>query len=140
VPRHLTLGYHRRHWGGTNERLRFVGGLLRNTRDVLNLVHELRQKGAVPNVLEPKFATTDLAGPILVTVLGRRRSRRNPATVERIHRDAPPIERAFEMNSRPLSTLMVCGAPRVGGTLVTASTTCSPLIPWSTSIAKASRV
>ena len=70
MPRHLTLGYHRRHWGGTNERLRFVGGLLRNTRDVLNLVHELRQKGAVLNVLEPKFATTDVAGPILVTVLG----------------------------------------------------------------------
>ena len=42
----------------------------RNTRDVLNLVHELRQKGAVLNVLEPKFATTDVAGPILVTVLG----------------------------------------------------------------------
>src|SRR5215207_8185863 len=38
----------------------------RNTRDVLNLVHELRQKGAVPNVLEPKFSTTDVAGPILV--------------------------------------------------------------------------
>ena len=43
---------------------------MRNTRDVLNLVHELRQKGAVLNVLEPKFATTDVAGPILVTVLG----------------------------------------------------------------------
>jgi DNA invertase Pin-like site-specific DNA recombinase len=42
----------------------------RNTRDVLNLVHDLRQKGAVLSVLEPKFATTDVAGPILVTVLG----------------------------------------------------------------------
>jgi len=42
----------------------------RNTRDVLNLVHELRQKGAILSVLEPKFATTDVAGPILVTVLG----------------------------------------------------------------------
>src|SRR5215204_1428810 len=42
----------------------------RNTRDVLNLVHDLRQRGAVLIVLEPKFATTDVAGPILVTVLG----------------------------------------------------------------------
>jgi len=42
----------------------------RNTRDVLNLVYELREKGAVLSVLEPKFATTDVAGPILVTVLG----------------------------------------------------------------------
>jgi hypothetical protein len=29
---------------------------------------------------------------------------------------------AFEMNSGPLSTLMVCGAPRVDAILVTAST------------------
>jgi DNA invertase Pin-like site-specific DNA recombinase len=36
----------------------------------LNLVHELWQKGAVLNVLEPKVGTTDVAGPILVTVLG----------------------------------------------------------------------
>ena len=42
----------------------------RNTRDVLNLVHELRQKGAILSVLEPRFSTTDVAGPILVTVLG----------------------------------------------------------------------
>ena len=42
----------------------------RNTRDVLNLVHELQTKRAVLNVLEPRFATTDVAGPILVTVLG----------------------------------------------------------------------
>ena len=41
-----------------------------NTRDVLNLVHDLRQRGAVLRVLESKFATTDVAGPILVTVLG----------------------------------------------------------------------
>src|SRR5215204_612847 len=31
----------------------------RNTRDVLNLAHELRQKGR--SRLEPKFATTDVA-------------------------------------------------------------------------------
>jgi DNA invertase Pin-like site-specific DNA recombinase len=48
----------------------------RNTRDVLNLVHEVRQKGAVLSVLEPKFATTDVAGPILVTVLGMGRRTR----------------------------------------------------------------
>jgi DNA invertase Pin-like site-specific DNA recombinase len=42
----------------------------RNTRDVLNLVHDLRQRGAILSVLEPKLATTDFAGPILVTVLG----------------------------------------------------------------------
>ena len=42
----------------------------RSTRDVLNLVHDLEQKGAFLTVLEPAFSTRDAAGPILVTVLG----------------------------------------------------------------------
>lgn len=41
----------------------------RNTRDVLNLVHELEAKGAALTVLEPAFSTRDAAGSILVTVL-----------------------------------------------------------------------
>src|SRR5215217_6858763 len=42
----------------------------RSTRDVLNLVHELKAKGAALTVLEPTFSTKDATGSILVTVLG----------------------------------------------------------------------
>jgi DNA invertase Pin-like site-specific DNA recombinase len=42
----------------------------RSTRDVLNLVHELDQKGAGLRVLEPEFCTSTDTGRILVTVLG----------------------------------------------------------------------
>jgi DNA invertase Pin-like site-specific DNA recombinase len=42
----------------------------RSTRDVLNLVHELEQKGAGLRVLEPEFCTSSDTGRILVTVLG----------------------------------------------------------------------
>src|SRR6266853_265779 len=42
----------------------------RSTRDVLNLVHELEQKGAGLRVLEPEFCTPTDTGRILVTVLG----------------------------------------------------------------------
>lgn len=42
----------------------------RNTRDVLNLVHELESKGASLRVLEPEFSTAHDTGRLLVTVLG----------------------------------------------------------------------
>jgi DNA invertase Pin-like site-specific DNA recombinase len=42
----------------------------RSTRDVLNLAHELEQKGAGLRVLEPEFCTSTDTGRILVTVLG----------------------------------------------------------------------
>jgi DNA invertase Pin-like site-specific DNA recombinase len=42
----------------------------RSTRDVLNLVHELEEKGAGLRVLEPEFSTLTDTGRILVTVLG----------------------------------------------------------------------
>src|SRR3954453_11707490 len=42
----------------------------RSTRDVLNLVHELEEKGAGLRVLEPEFSTMTDTGRILVTVLG----------------------------------------------------------------------
>jgi DNA invertase Pin-like site-specific DNA recombinase len=42
----------------------------RSTRDVLNLVHELEQKGAGLRVLEPEFCTSTDTGRIPVTVLG----------------------------------------------------------------------
>ena len=44
--------------------------LRRSTRDVLNLVHDLKAKGAVLTVLEPAFSTKDATGSILVIVLG----------------------------------------------------------------------
>lgn len=47
---------------------------------------------------------------------------------------------AFEMNSGPSSTRMVLGAPRTDAIRATAATTCSPFMPWSTSIASAPRV
>jgi hypothetical protein len=79
------------------------------------------------------------------------------ATIERFHkgivgrltraaevqRDAVLVRQrssAFETNLGPLSTRITFGAPRSAAIRIIASTTCSPLMPWSTSIASASRV
>jgi DNA invertase Pin-like site-specific DNA recombinase len=42
----------------------------RSTRDVLNLVHELDQKGAALRVLEPDISTAGPMGKVMMTVLG----------------------------------------------------------------------
>ena len=42
----------------------------RNTRDVLNLVHEIDQKGASLQVLEPAIDTAGAMGKMVLTVLG----------------------------------------------------------------------
>jgi DNA invertase Pin-like site-specific DNA recombinase len=42
----------------------------RSTRDVLNLVHELEQKGAHLKVLEPAISTDGPMGKMVLTVLG----------------------------------------------------------------------
>ncbi|MCK0104389.1 recombinase family protein [Pseudohalocynthiibacter sp. F2068] len=42
----------------------------RSTRDVLNLVHELDQKGASLRVLEPEIDTSGPMGKMILTVLG----------------------------------------------------------------------
>ncbi len=42
----------------------------RSTRDVLNLVHELDQKGASLRVLEPEIDTSGPMGKVILTVLG----------------------------------------------------------------------
>jgi DNA invertase Pin-like site-specific DNA recombinase len=42
----------------------------RSTRDVLNLVHELDQKGAALRVLEPQVDTSGPLGKMVLTVLG----------------------------------------------------------------------
>lgn len=42
----------------------------RSTRDVLNLVHELEQKGASLHVLEPDISTAGPMGKVMLTVLG----------------------------------------------------------------------
>ncbi len=42
----------------------------RNTRDVLNIAHELEQKGAHLRVLEPPVSTEGPMGKIVLTVLG----------------------------------------------------------------------
>jgi DNA invertase Pin-like site-specific DNA recombinase len=42
----------------------------RSTRDVLNLVHELEQKGAALRVLEPVISTDGPMGKMVLTVLG----------------------------------------------------------------------
>jgi hypothetical protein len=58
--------------------IRPVGGLIvgkldrlgGNTRDVLNLVHELEEKGASLRVLEPAIDTGGPMGHVVLTVLG----------------------------------------------------------------------
>jgi DNA invertase Pin-like site-specific DNA recombinase len=42
----------------------------RSTRDVLNIVHELEQKGAHLRVLEPEITTSGPMGKMVLTVLG----------------------------------------------------------------------
>jgi DNA invertase Pin-like site-specific DNA recombinase len=42
----------------------------RSTRDILNLVHELGQKGASIRVLEPDISTGGVMGRMVLTVLG----------------------------------------------------------------------
>jgi DNA invertase Pin-like site-specific DNA recombinase len=42
----------------------------RSTRDVLNLVHELEEKGAHLRVLEPAISTEGPMGKVMLTVLG----------------------------------------------------------------------
>ena len=42
----------------------------RSTRDVLNLVHELNQKGASLRVLEPEVTTAASMGRMVITILG----------------------------------------------------------------------
>jgi DNA invertase Pin-like site-specific DNA recombinase len=42
----------------------------RSTRDVLNLVHELDQKGATLRILEPTISTDGPMGKMVLTVLG----------------------------------------------------------------------
>jgi len=42
----------------------------RSTRDVLNLVHELNEKGASLRVLEPEVTTAGSMGRMVVTILG----------------------------------------------------------------------
>jgi DNA invertase Pin-like site-specific DNA recombinase len=42
----------------------------RSTRDVLNLVHELEQRGADIKVLEPEITTKGAMGKMVLTVLG----------------------------------------------------------------------
>lgn len=42
----------------------------RSTRDVLNLVHELDEKGASLRVLEPEISTSGQMGRMVVTILG----------------------------------------------------------------------
>lgn len=42
----------------------------RSTRDVLNLVHELEEKGASLKVLEPEIDTSGPMGKMILTVLG----------------------------------------------------------------------
>ncbi len=47
-----------------------IDRLGRSTRDVLNLVHELEQKGASLEVLEPAINTAGPMGKMVLTVLG----------------------------------------------------------------------
>lgn len=42
----------------------------RSTRDVLNLVHELDEKGASLRILEPEVTTTGSMGRMVITILG----------------------------------------------------------------------
>ena len=63
-----------------------------------------------------------------------------PAEVERDAVLVGQRSSALETNSGPLSTLIALGAPRISANRLITVTTCSPRMPWSTSMASASRV
>ena len=74
----------------------------RSTRDVLNLVHELEQKGACLRVLEPEVNTAGPMGKMVLTVLGmvaemelgfikeRQRAGIEKAKAEGVYKGRPP--------------------------------------------------
>jgi DNA invertase Pin-like site-specific DNA recombinase len=74
----------------------------RSTRDVLNLVHELEQKGASLKVLEPEIDTAGPMGRMVLTVLGmvaemelgfirdRQRAGIDAAKVKGVYKGRPP--------------------------------------------------
>jgi len=81
----------------------------RSTRDVLNLVHELEQKGAGLRVLEPEFCTSTDTGRILVTVLGMVAEMERRFILERQRAASmPPKERASTKGESPRCLSRLC--------------------------------
>jgi DNA invertase Pin-like site-specific DNA recombinase len=85
----------------------------RSTRDVLNLVHELEQKGASLKVLEPEIDTAGPMGRMVLTVLGmvaemelgfirdRQRAGIDVAKAKGVYKGRPPtFDRARIINLR----------------------------------------
>src|SRR3546814_12256918 len=77
----------------------------RSTRDVLNLVHELDQKGASLRVLEPEVTTAGSMGRMVITILGMVAEMeltfikdRQRAGIEAVH--AAGVERQSEVEGR----------------------------------------
>jgi DNA invertase Pin-like site-specific DNA recombinase len=62
----------------------------RSTRDVLNLVHELEQKGATLRVLEPAIDTGGPMGKMVLTVLGMVAEMELAAKAKGVYKGRPP--------------------------------------------------
>ena len=63
----------------------------RNTRDVLNLVHEIDQKGASLQVLEPAIDTAGAMGKMVLTVLGMVSEMELSFIKQRLHSSAQQV-------------------------------------------------
>ena len=66
----------------------------RDTRDVLNLIHEVEQRGAFVTVLDPHVSTRGEMGHVVLTVLGMVAHRVPPRSL------VPPISTVSSI-SRP---------------------------------------
>ncbi|MEO5324271.1 recombinase family protein [Mesorhizobium sp. CC13] len=99
----------------------------RSTRDVLNLVHECEQKGAVVTVLDPHVSTRGEMGHLVLTVLGmvaqmerrfikeRQREGIEKAKANGIYRGAKPrIDRAAILDLHAKGTRATAIAKEVG--------------------------
>jgi DNA invertase Pin-like site-specific DNA recombinase len=83
-----------------------LGRLGRSTRDVLNLVHELEQRGAALRVLEPAIDTGGPMGKTVLTVLGMV-AEMELSFIKSTHEPA-----AFHIAPQTTSTCAGAGAPR----------------------------
>ncbi|MET0527140.1 MAG: recombinase family protein [Microvirga sp.] len=101
----------------------------RSTRDVLNLVHELDQKGAALRVLEPDISTAGPMGKVMLTVLGMVAEmelgfikERQKAGIEKAKAEGVYKGRPITLNHAQVKTLHAQG---IGATAIAKQMGCS---------------
>ncbi|MBM6593026.1 recombinase family protein [Microvirga pudoricolor] len=102
----------------------------RDTRDVLNIVHEVKQKGAYLTVLEPFVTTRGETGEIVLTVLGMVAKMERQFILERQKAGIEKAKKDGVYRGRPVRTelhaqVKALAATGVGATAIARETGCS---------------